>query len=84
MPNASGTASDQGQNRGHDGAEDRHGGAIDVLHRVPVVRDQEAEPEGPECREPAEEQHHDDGAQQEEHEQAGSPCRQGENSIAEV
>ena len=73
---------DQGDDGGDDGAEHRHPGAEDVLHRIPVGIDQEEEAEGAEARQPADEQRDDDGAEQHQHEQPGGKRETPEDAVA--
>ena len=75
---------EQCQDRGDDRAVDRHGRAEHLLDRIPVGGDQEARAELPERRETAQEQHHDDGAEQDEDEGAGKAGEEFEDGVADL
>ena len=75
---------DQRQDGGDDGAVDRHRGAEHFLDGVPGGGNQEQRAELAECGEPAQEQHDDDGAEQNQDECAGEACDAGEDGVTDM
>ena len=65
-------------------AVNRHRGAKHLLDRIPRGRDQEQRAELAEGGEPAEKQHHDDGAEQNQDEGAGEAGEAGEYGVTDM